>query len=69
MGKGVNSKAAVRNWIKRAIYKELKERAGEIDPGTDLLAVVARPIIETNLETKEALERELAEGLRALKMI
>ena len=67
VSKKVSSKATARNFVKRIIYDFLGEHLEKVPEGLDLLVVVGGHIIETNSGVKDALRKELAKGLEALK--
>ena len=67
VSKKVSPKATVRNFVRRAIYDFLGEHLEKVPEGLDLLVVVGGHIIETNSGIKDALRKELAKGLEALK--
>lgn len=64
--KKVSPKATIRNWAKRIIYDFFAEHKEKIPIGLDLLVIIATPIIETNLDTKNLLWEELEKGIKTL---
>ncbi len=67
IGKKTSPKATVRNWVKRLVYDFFGEHFSKIPNGIDLLVVVGGHIMETNLQTKEALRKDLEKAIEALK--